>query len=133
MLSREFQVSNAQSTHAATCASEARSLRQLSPDGQITRKLSGDESAGLLPRLRQSLKATRNDKQGSAVAESVRQERCGFFKEEVQLIMMDPVAGVRHSYQTAIANRLQSRIRMGHREKTFQPPEDQRRRGNLPE
>src|SRR5260370_10581233 len=101
MLSREFQVSIAQSTHAATCASEARSLRQLSPDGQITRKLSGDESAGLLPPLRQNLKAARNDKQGSAGAGSVRQERVGFFFEKVQLGIMYPAGPARHPLPTA--------------------------------
>jgi Sigma-70 region 2 len=148
MLGREFQVAIAQSANAATRTSEAWSARQPFCGRRIRRKLSGDDSAGLLARLRQSLKAAYSQRaemlppilekvksceRSRTVSELSGEKRGRFFEKEFQLIMMDPVPGIGYRDQAAIADGLQSRVFMRCREKARQSPEQQSRGRNLTE
>jgi hypothetical protein len=53
------------------------------------------------------------------------QERGGFAKEESELVVVDPVAGIGNSDETAIADSLKARVVFGNGKKTFESPEKQ--------
>jgi hypothetical protein len=57
MFDRKFEVSITQSSHAPACTPEGSASQQPSSDSRIYGQLSRDETAGLLPRQRQSLNA----------------------------------------------------------------------------
>src|SRR6202040_1585176 len=61
------------------------------------------------------------------------EEGRGFSQEEVQLVVVDPVAGAGNLDQAALRDGLVARIIFGKGQKAFQSPEEQRRAGNLAE
>jgi hypothetical protein len=61
------------------------------------------------------------------------EEGGGFAEEEIELIVMDPVAGVGHGDHAAIADGLPARIVLGNWKKGFESPEEQRRASDLAE
>src|SRR5713226_7317756 len=63
----------------------------------------------------------------------VAEEGGGFAEEEVELVVVDPVAGAGDLDQAAIGDGFVARVVLGKREKAFESPEEQRRAGDLAE
>src|SRR5260370_16002018 len=64
---------------------------------------------------------------------SIGEEGGGFAEEEVELIVVHPVAGAGDLDQAAIRDGFVRRILLGKRQKAFESPEEQRGAGDLAE
>src|SRR5579859_6575577 len=60
-----------------------------------------------------------------------REEGLRLFQEQIELIMMHPVARLWHFDEPAMLHGAHARIVFRHRSKAFQSPEEQRGRGDL--